>query len=202
MKQISSEITGALSRVQQAVSQTGQQPGGTGVVTEDQARAWLVGRDPAATDKALRTSLQSSLNVEVEPVFEWRYPPDNPAYRVAKGCQVGGIGANLPAAFRKVEAAMAPPTTEQAENWLAMLQAATAGGRKSQEAAMLTLALYTGALKRFPADVALKACEELAVRCSWFPTLGEIVAECERYASPRQAMLTSIEAAMIRYQSA
>jgi hypothetical protein len=134
-------------------------------------------------------------------VFEWRYPPDKPAYRVAKGCQVGGVGANLPAAYRKVEAAMAPPTTEQAENWLAMLQVATAGGRKSQEAAMLTLALYAGALKRYPADVALKACEELAVRCSWFPTLGEIVAECDRYASPRQAMLTGIESAMVRFNS-
>lgn len=134
-------------------------------------------------------------------MFEWRYPVGKPAYRVAKGCQVGGIGANLPAAFRKVEAAMAPPTTEQAENWLAMLQVATAGGRKSHEAAMLTLALYTGALKRFPADVALKACEELATRCSWFPTLGEIVAECERYASPRQAMLNGIESAMVRFNA-
>ena len=134
-------------------------------------------------------------------MFEWRYPTDKPAYRVAKGCQAGGIGANLPAAFRKVEAAMVPPTTEQAENWLAMLQVATAGGRKSHEAAMLTLALYTGALKRYPADVALKACEELAVRCSWFPTLGEIVSECDRYASPRQAMLNGIESAMVRFNA-
>lgn len=201
MKQIGSEITGALSRVQEAASQTGPQRGGTGVATEEQARAWLVGRDPVATNKALRTSLQSSLQVEVEPVFEWRYPSDKPAYRVAKGCQVGGVGANLPAAYRKVEAAMVPPTTEQAENWLAMLQVATAGGRKSHEGAMLTLALYAGALKRYPADVALKACEELAVRCSWFPTLGEIVAECDRYAGPRQAMLNGIESAMVRYQA-
>ena len=96
---------------------------------------------------------------------------------------------------------MLPPTTEQAENWLAMLQAATAGGKKSHEGAMLTLALYTGALKRYPADVALRACEQLAMRCSWFPTLGEIVAECDRYAGPRKAMLSGIENAMIKFQA-
>ena len=96
---------------------------------------------------------------------------------------------------------MLPPTTEQAENWLAMLQAATAGGKKSHEGAMLTLALYTGALKRYPADVALRACEQLAMRCSCFPTLGEIVAECDRYAGPRKAMLSGIENAMIKFQA-
>ena len=195
MKQIGSEITGALSRVQGASSSTGQQHGGTGVVSVEATRAWLVGRDPAEVDKALQTSLLSSLGVDSRMKHEWRFPPDAPAYKVAVGVEIDAERVKLPMAREKILAAMTPPTHEQAEQWLAMLQVATAGGRKSEEGAMLTLALYAGALTKFPADVAMKACENLALRVRWFPTLGDIVAECEKLAAPRKALLGAIEAA-------
>lgn len=62
---------------------------------------------------------------------------------------------------------------------------------------MITLALYTGALVKFPADVSRKACENLALRnrdeTNWFPTLGELVGECERMAGPRQTLLAAMK---------
>lgn len=193
MKQISSEITGVVERAREASSSTGLQRGESGsAATTDQTRAWLIGRNPAEVDQALLTSLRSSLGVEVEPEFEWRFPKDKPAYRVPGRVHVAGPVENLPAARQKTEAACTPPTTEDAENWLAALQVATAGAKRSEQGTMLALSLYAAALKRYPADVAMRACADLATTANWFPTLAELIARCDALGGPRLAIRNAL----------
>jgi len=199
-----SEITGPLGLEQAASSSDGRRLGATEsgrslTASAETAAAWLLAQpSPEAADLALRTSLRSSLNVEAEPVREGRYPEGKPAYYVTVGCDlVVGNPANIPAAIARIENAMTPATRDQCENWLAMMQAALAGGRRSNEGAALALDLYSGALARYPADVARKACTDLATRphngSAWFPALPELIAECDRQASPRQALLTALK---------
>lgn len=130
---------------------------------------------------------------------EGRYPEGKPAYFVTTGCDLAVKDtANIPAAIAKIETAMAPPTKDQCEDWLVMLQTALAGGKRSAVSATMALELYAGALSRFPADCAKAACMELATRprtaTAWFPSLPELIAECERHAGPRQALLSSLKA--------
>lgn len=106
--------------------------------------------------------------------------------------------ANLPEAIAKVEAAMAPASREQCEDWLVMLQAALAGAKRSDAASAITLELYAATLRKFPADIAKRACEALATRRrkggAWFPSLPELIAECEDRGAERQAMLNALRA--------
>lgn len=102
----------------------------------------------------------------------------------------------VPAAIGRIESAMTPADREKCEDWLVMLQAALAGGKKSAVAASVALELYVGALRRYPADVAKRACEDLATKPraggAWFPALPELVAELERQAAPRKALLDAL----------
>lgn len=209
MSSANSEIIG-LERAGSALARAGgTSPSGNGWITPatiapDLAREWLLAHAPREVDKALQTSLQSQLDVEVSPRVEGRYPPNAPAYTLAVGCDVGGRIANLPNAIAKVEAAMTPPTKTQAEDWLIMLQAATAGGRRSEVAVEVAFDLYSGALMRYPADVARAACEKIACTprdaTSWFPTLAEIIGACDRLVSARQAMLAGLKAFYAKQQ--
>ncbi len=104
--------------------------------------------------------------------------------------------AKMPEAIAKVEAAMAPASREQCEDWLVMLQAALAGAKRSEAASAITLELYAATLRKFPADIAKRACEALATRPrkggAWFPSLPELIAECEDQGAERQAMLNAL----------
>ena len=146
----------------------------------------------------MRTSLQSSLGVGVSLRTEGRYPEDGKPYRVAVGADLAVTDpATLPAAIARMEASLIPPTKTQAEDWLVMLQTACAGGRKSEVGQMVALEVYAGTLTRYPADVAREACSALALKprdgATWFPTLAELNAECERRASPRQSMVQALK---------
>jgi hypothetical protein len=103
----------------------------------------------------------------------------------------------IPAAIARMEGSLVAPTKTQAEDWLVMLQAACAGGRKSDVGQMVALELYAGTLTRYPADVAREACQALALKerdgATWFPTLAEINSECERRTTPRQTMLHALK---------
>jgi hypothetical protein len=163
-------------------------------------REWLVRQTPDQVDKALRTSLISSLGVEATLRVETRFPPEGGFYTVVAGCHFDGMTPDKrEAAVAKVRAAMTPPTLEQAENWLVALQAACAPNRRSEANTAVALELYAGALCRYPADVAKQACMELALRhprageTNWFPTLGELDAACQLRAAPRRAMLQALE---------
>lgn len=106
--------------------------------------------------------------------------------------------AGRKAAIDKTRLAMTPATDKQLSEWLSLLQAATAHRADSESATAAGYAVYLGALRRFPADVAKAACERLArgnprAGTNWFPTLAELVDECEILASPRQVMLAALE---------
>jgi hypothetical protein len=128
-----------------------------------------------------------------------RFPVGGGFHAVPIGCDIGGVGANLPAAIAKLEAASVPMTANQAEEWLAALQVATAGARRSETGQELALTLYASALCRFPADVAKAVCVRLMRRTvdgkAWFPTLAEILELAERLASGRRLMLEALRRA-------
>ena len=203
MQPLSSAITGVLSQVRQGESCDGTSPGATAsrqlpTVSESSVRDWLLAQPtPAATDKALQTSLQSSHGVALEVRREARFPKEGGYYTVAAGCSIQlKPDATPEQALERMRHAMTPPTSVQAENWLAALQVATAGGRKSESGQELALSLYAGALTRYPADVARAACLDLAMierpGGNWFPTLAEIISRCERAVGPRRVMVENL----------
>ena len=203
MQRLSFETIGSLRPVLRPESSTGPGPGTTGssvtaMPDEDVARGWLLAQpDPAAADKALLTSLQSSLGVEVTVETELRFPVSG-GFRVqAVGARVlpGSVEENIPVAAARMKAALTGPTKDQAEDWLVMLQSATAGGRKSEAGTAVALELYAGCLMRFPADVAKAACFQLAMNSTWFPTLAEINATCEAMSSNRRLLARALEIA-------
>ena len=203
MQRLSFETIGSLRPVLRPERLTGGGPGTTGssvtvLADEEVARGWLLAQpDPAAADKALLTSLQSSLGVEVTVETELRFPVGG-GFRVqAVGARVlpGSNAENLPVAAARMRAALTGPTKDQAEDWLVMLQSATAGGRKSEAGTAVALELYAGCLMRFPADVAKAACMKLAMTSTWFPTLAEINATCEALASSRRMLAQALEMA-------
>lgn len=203
MLQKISEITGSLVLEPEAAKPTGQQPGRAGSVvsvTADRVVGWLLAQPSVAeADKALRTSVRSSLGVEVTVEREGRFPENGPAYYVGAGCRLTVADpAQVPAAIAKIEAAMSPARREQCENWLVMLQSALSQGKRSQASMAVALELYSGALGRYPADVAKHACEALATRPrkggAWFPSLPELIAELDGLASERLSLLAALRA--------
>lgn len=200
MQPLTSAITGVLAQAQKALSVTGQPHGDDGrggslTTSETDRRAWLVAHTPAETDKALQTSLQSSLGVELALMHSYRYPPGGGYVRVPDGCGISGKFENLPAALEKVRGAMVPAERGQVEEWLTLLQVATAGAKRSEAGTELALDLYTGALARYPADVAKTACMNLAMSSRWFPTLADLIEEADRLAAPRKQMFEALLAA-------
>lgn len=203
MQRLSFETTGSLRPVLRPESSTGPGPGTTGssvtvMADEEVARGWLLAQpDPAAADKALLTSLASSLGVEVTVETELRFPVGGGFRALAVGARVlpGSNAENLPLAAARMRGALTGPTKDQAEDWLVMLQAATAGGRKSEAGTAVALELYAGCLMRFPADVAKAACMKLALTATWFPTLAEMNATCEALASSRRLLAHALEQA-------
>lgn len=195
-----------------AVGQSGQSPGSflmpqhgsTGVVgltrrEEADARRWLATKTPAQADAAIRHSLTSQLGVDVSVKREWRYPEDRPAYLVAITAGVSVQSTeNVPLAISKLEAAMIPPTHEEAELMVSQLQQALGRRSSSEEASEIGLDLYVSILRRHPVDVAQAAVLELATEprpgnaVGWFPTAPELEGVCRRYGQDRQAMLTAL----------
>lgn len=203
MLQKLSEITGSLSPAHLAEKPIGPRPGVTGsvaTVTAVRAVEWLLAQPSVAgADKALRTSLQSSLGVTVSVEREGRFPEGRPAYYVSTGCRLTVTDPDhIPAAIAKIEAAMTPGTREQCEAWLVMLQAALNQGKRSQASALVALELYAGALSRYPADVAKRVCETLATRPrkggAWFPSLPELIEELDNAGMERASLLASLKA--------
>lgn len=138
-------------------------------------------------------SLTSSLGVEVSFDEEWRFPNDAPAYKIVRRANLeADKPENLPAARQKIQGAMTRPTFDQAEEWLATLQAACARRTDSEAMGALGLTLYASTLTMFPADIAKAVCVKMALRKTngpnWFPSLSEINQECEKMATARTAL--------------
>lgn len=194
-----SETTGPLALALGERSSTGRQRGElvSASLPTAEARAWLAARTPEVVDRALLDWARSSLGVEVSLTTEMRFPAGGAPYSVA-------VGANLTIpdqdaaskAIMRFQGAMAPPEKTQAEEWFWMLRLATTGAKRSEMDETGTLELYAATLARYPADVAKTACMNLATRpraeTAWFPTLPEVVAECDRLVSPRVAMIGAL----------
>lgn len=134
----------------------------------------------------------SSLNVAFEEEGEWRFPLDKPAYKLTTRMTTRGRSGDIAHARQRVEHACIPATDHQVEEWLAVLQAATAGLKKSDSTQMVTLRLYANALKRYPADIAQAACIELTETCRWFPVLADVLALCDDLFSQRKEWLARL----------
>lgn len=198
-----SEITG-LQKLGSVLERfVGTSPSAGGLTTRspdtaDLARDWLLRQaNPGEADAALRRSLISLCGAMASMWTEGRYPSNGAAYTVAVGCDWDIVDPTRITEIRqRIQGAMTPPTPAQAEAWLVMLQAACAHRSDSDAALAVAYELYSGALQRFPADVAKAACEKLARgksgQTNWFPTYAELMDMCERLAAPRQIMLASL----------
>lgn len=125
------------------------------------------------------------------------FPQSGGFYEVAEGCDLSVTDpANIAPAIEKLEAAMTPATADDCEDWLTMLQAACARRNDSEDGASVAYDLYAAALRQYPADVAKAACMGMATRrgVNWFPTLGELLEQCDKLVGPRKAMLASLKA--------
>lgn len=210
MQPMSSAITGALRELEQQ-SSTGLAHGGTASgsslsVSENVARGWLLAQPSVAeADKALLASLKSQHGVEAIFQTESRFPHEGGYYTAVVGCYVKPEEADkVTAAIARMEAASVQPTREQAEDWLIMLQAATAGGRKGEIDTAIALEVYSGMLAKYPADVAREACTNLALKKrqggNWFPTLADLNAECEKLADRRKLVLSAMKTYQARME--
>lgn len=101
-------------------------------------------------------------------------------------------GCDVPGASRRLSLAMTPAEAPMIENWLAALQVATTGGKRSEAGHALALDLYVSALSRYPADVAKAVCTTMATTRKWFPTLAEMIEEADRMASLRRGALAAV----------
>lgn len=130
-------------------------------------------------------------------VTENRYPAEGGYYSVLKRIGVSGIApANRAKAAETYRLAMTPPTRDMAEEWVAMLHAATAHRTEGEGGLTVALDLYANALRQFPADCARQACLNLATRKqtpNWFPTLSELIVEGERLSEERRLIAESLE---------
>lgn len=183
-------------------SATGLQLGETGfaslpTASDESRRAWLLAQpSPAAVDEALARSLTNTCGVTVRVSSEARFPEDGQVYYVATGATARWDDLAEPSrAIAKLEAAMTPATNAQAEGWLVMLQAACVRRPGSEADAAVGLTLYSGALLRYPADVAKATCADWARTQKWFPSLAELLALADRLAAPRQQMLLALHRA-------
>lgn len=153
-----------------------------------EVKLWLQGKKPTEVDQALRTSLRSSLNVELQPREELRFPVSGGWRSELVTYSATDPEGNAAAALARIQAAMTPADADRIDEWLVMVQVATAGAKRSETGARLAFVLYAGMLGRYPADVAKACCEHFAMTAKWFPVLAEMVEWCDGAVKPRRMM--------------
>ena len=182
MKPISSVTTGIANRAPQAGNLTGGQPGATGSViisTVDPSREMhpeVMARMPSAnTGAVLSRMLQCGVecSVKTETVFPTSADGDM-TFRERPTSLTLSIGssADVQGALRVVLASLAPASTDQIEEWLAVLSVKTAPRVESASRADLTLSVYTSQLRQYPADVVRHVLAGWSGK--WWPTWGEM----------------------------
>lgn len=201
MKPITSAISGVLEQVETQRNETGQQRGVTEsarlpTANVDQARAKLVTQKPTETDRNLLAWLKSSLGVVAIPEGRWMFPPNGTAYQKISRFDFHGLTPeNQDKARQAIQAAMTRPTTDQCQEWVTMLHAATARRAEGDSTLEIILTLYAGCLAQYPADVAKQTCMDFALRRekpNWFPTLSELDEACEKATNQRKRLLESL----------
>ena len=99
---------------------------------------------------------------------------------------------NAKAAFDLVSAAMAPMEREMLEEYLAVLDAVTATGRRSDNRAKLAFEVYSQYLSWYPADVIKAALNEFIKTSKWFPTLFEVIDEANKLVAFRLCLVDQL----------
>ena len=165
--------------------------------TQDGARSWLAEKRTDEVDRALETSLRSSLNVELNVKREWRFPEGKAPYSVAIMTGVTAPSrANIDRAISRVEMALTPVSRQMAEEMIGQLTAATAMRSDSSEMNEVKLDLYVECLLRHPADVAIEAVRWFAMEpragTAWFPTLPEVEKRCRDLSNDRLSFLNGL----------
>lgn len=108
---------------------------------------------------------------------------------------VGAVDpAELAHAQAMVETALTPCRPEIAKRELARLRASVCTREADQGNLNLTFAAYAEALIEYPPDVVITACQEWAQRERFWPALAEILAVCDRLASPRRRLREAVRA--------
>lgn len=91
--------------------------------------------------------------------------------------------ADLPAALRVINAALAPARADQIEEWLAILSVKTIPRVESAGRVELMVATYTAQLRQYPADVVRFVLTGWAGK--WWPAWGELVERLDELTDQR-----------------
>ena len=91
--------------------------------------------------------------------------------------------ADLLSALKTINAALAPASHEQVEEWLAILSVKTVQRNDSVGRADLTVATYAAHLRQYPADVVRYVLTGWSGK--WWPTWGELVERLDEQTDQR-----------------
>ena len=193
MKPISSATTGMAVRAQRAASANGGQPGATGsaiTLSADPSREMhpeVTARLPSANTGAALSRMQQCgvhCSVSMETVFPTTPDGDTTFRQRPTSLKVNiDSSGDLEGALKVINAALLPASSEQIEEWLAVLSVLAAPRKESANRAELTLVTYTSRLKQYPADVVRHVLTNY--RSTWFPTWNELVERLDEMTEPR-----------------
>lgn len=172
---------------------------GSSAMTVVRAAPWVPAATPEEGDRQLVALLTQLLGSDVVLIEEMRFPDGGAAYSRVVGARVNCEDKTaLARCLATVEGALGPSTHDQCEEWLAMLEVALAGANRSQDYNEVKLAVYAGALTKYPPDVVKAVCKNLAMAPrrgdAWFPKLPNLTYECEKMTATREALKASLVA--------
>ncbi len=178
-----SSATGGLpSRAERESNLTGLRRGGRGVATRPSGppSVWQADRAvEASLPEPLKTLLQSRAKYDSEFDALLRYEPLPPAKTPA-------AEAMIEQARQALDAALAPAEPAAVLKMLARLKISTSSRKRDGDDAKLERRVFADELRHYPLDVVDEACRRWARREQWWPSIAEIVGECDRLVNWRR----------------
>ena len=178
-----SSATGGLpSRAERESNLTGLRRGGRGVATRPSGppSVWQADREVEASLPApLKILLHSKAKYDSEFDTLLRYEPLPPAKTPAGE-------AMLELARQALDAALAPAEPAAVLKMLARLKISTSSRNRDGDDAKLERRVFADELRHYPLDVVDEACRRWARREQWWPSIAEIVGECDRLVNWRR----------------
>ena len=178
-----SSATGGLpSRAERESNLTGLRRGGRGVATRPSGppSVWQADREvEASLPEPLKTLLQSRAKYDSDFDSLLRYEPLPPAKTPAGE-------AMLELARNALDAALVPAEPAAVLKMLARLKISTSSRNRDGDDAKLERRVFADELRHYPLDVVDEACRRWARREQWWPSIAEIVGECDRLVNWRR----------------
>ena len=178
-----SSATGGLpSRAERESNLTGLRRGGRGVATRPSGppSVWQADREvEASLPEPLKTLLQSRAKYDSDFDSLLRYEPLPPAKTPAGE-------AMLELARNALDAALVPAEPAAVLKMLARLKISTSSRNRDGDDAKLERRVFADELRHYPLDVVDEACRRCAMREQWWPSIAEIVGECDRLVNWRR----------------